>query len=292
MKTIIKFLLIAIITFTISCNEDDTILFNPENTELSNTLLGFEGQSANLEIFINDVGSVDVTVNISTVSPQDRTFNLRVGDATTADPIYFSLPESITVPANEFSATFTIDGVDPLGEMIDPQVIIVEFDDPDNAITIESFTINLFIICPVDETLFLGDYLVEQITPTIFGYDTFDPDGGGVILTLANPTDADSGAEIVGSTSRVFSAFYIAVLGFDNETEYQINYVCEQVVFATNQATGLACGGNAVLLGSSTAENGAYDSFDDSNFVLIFQDDVNDSCGQGGPNVTLNWSIQ
>ncbi len=257
MKYIYKLLGIALLALVLSCNSDDRILFDPNNLEASNTLLGFEGQTADLVILINDVGTVDVTINVSTISPNDRTFNLRVGEASTADPIYFELPESIVIPANEFSATFTINGVDPLGEMIDPQVLIIEFDDPDNAVTIETFTVNLLIICPIGEDEFLGDYVLTNQSTTEFGNLFLD----GQVVTV------QQGEE---SISRFFEAIVLEDLDPDFPVIPVIwNHVCDQIVPVSDQPTGLTCGGGNLILGIPDGELGLYTTGDDTTFTVI-----------------------
>ena len=288
MKRILTYISIVVLATTIGCDSDkDRIVFDPDNGQ---TLISFNESSGSLAILINDIGQLEVVVNSSTRATSDRMFSLSVGEGTTASPDYFNLPPAVVIPANAFQGSFVIDGIDPIGEQIPLETLVVNIDAPEGAVVSGSLTVSVFITCPVANEFFLGDYLVEQLTPSIFGYDTFDPDGGGVVLTLSNPSDAD-GVEIVGSTMRVFEADYIAVLAFGNTFEYTVDFVCEQVVFAADQFTGLQCT-SGVSLGPAVGENGTYNSLDDSSFVLIFQDDVTDDCGQGAPDVSLSWSKQ
>ena len=150
------------------------------------------------------------------------------------------------------------------------------------------------VVCPVTEDTFTGDYNVTQISPTIFGYDTFDPDGGGVVLTLV---DADDSGTLVGSpdlasTQRGFNADYIAALGFGNTRGYIIDFICGVVVVPTAQGTGLTCGGPGITLGPPSGAPGTYDFADDSTFNMVFTDDELDDCGQGAPDVELRWDKQ
>ncbi|MDC7995832.1 hypothetical protein [Altibacter sp. HG106] len=69
-----------------------------------------------------------------------------------------------------------------------------------------------------DPELFTGDFMVTQVTPGIFGpyLDTFDPDGGGVILTLySEVTDSsqDSPDVSIASNQRSFDAVYLPEAG-------------------------------------------------------------------------------
>ena len=148
------------------------------------------------------------------------------------------------------------------------------------------FRYNTPVVCPVEEAFFTGEYLAEQTAPSIFGYDTFDPDGGGVILELFNAATAPGAglvqpaeAESLTSTQRAFDAFYLAALGFDNARTYILDYVCGEVVIPTGQTTGLTCGGPGITLGPPTGGNGTYDFMDDTVFQMNFTDDEAADCG-------------
>ena len=286
-------LILAIAIVVVSCDSDkDRILFDVDKGQ---TFLSFDGNSGNLAILINGDGTLEVTVNSSTRDVSDRTFAISIAEGTTADPTYYSFDGSVTIPANQFQGTFTIQGIDPLGEQISPELLVLSLGDSEGTETGGDFRISLFITCPVEEGFFTGDYNIEQITPTIFGYDTFDPDGGGHIVTLYDQTNSEgnTGAVLGSETERVFLGKYIASLGLNNpESPYVIDFVCEQVVMGVDQATGLACSGNAIVLGPAVIQNGTYLSSDDSSFELIFQDDVTDACGATSPDVTLRFTKQ
>jgi len=159
------------------------------------------------------------------------------------------------------------------------------------------------VVCPVEEEFFTGDYNLEQITPTIFGYDTFDPDGGGIIVELFNADQAVDGdgngilaepgdAEGMSSTQRAFDADYIAALGFGNTLTYVMDFVCNDVFFPVSQNTGLTCTGGSLTLGPPTVDPAMYNFEDDSTFNFIFVDDEADDCGQGAPNVEVKFTKQ
>lgn len=286
------YILLSVFAFlSMACDSDkDRINFDPDKGQ---TFLSFEGNTGNLAILINSTGALDITVNSSTRSTSDRLFNVLVTAETTADNAFYDIPATVLIPANEFQGSLAIQGVDPFGVEIEPETIVLSLEASNGAVTGGGFTVNVFIICPVEDGFFTGTYLVEQVTPTILGYDTFDPDGGGVQLELLN-NSAFEGDDTIAltETQRIFSAKYIASLGFDNERNYMIDFVCEQVVMASDQVTGLACGGDSVILGPAAIVNGGYQSTDDSVFELIFQDDTTDACGQGSPDVSLRWVKQ
>lgn len=142
------------------------------------------------------------------------------------------------------------------------------------------FRYNTPVVCPVTEGTFVGDYFVEQLSPSIFGYDTFDPDGGGVVLTLQE-NDEDGfipGTETsLEETQRVFSADYLAALGFGNTLTYTLNYVCGAVSLVSRN-TGVQCSAG-INIGPAIGEFGQYDFLDDTSFVLIITDDETGDCG-------------
>ncbi|MBT8265321.1 MAG: hypothetical protein KJO41_01630 [Bacteroidia bacterium] len=157
------------------------------------------------------------------------------------------------------------------------------------------------VVCPVENDFFIGDYLGEQTAPSIFGYDTFDPDGGGVIITFYNAETAvdENGdgiltqpaeVEALTSTQRAFDGDYLAALGFGNTRTYVIDFVCNEVVFPTGQTTGLTCGGPGITLGPPSV-NGGYDFTDDTVWQMNFFDDEAADCG-GGVDAGIQFTKQ
>ncbi|MDT8346918.1 MAG: hypothetical protein RQ756_03870, partial [Flavobacteriaceae bacterium] len=98
-----KIALIFLITVgLISCDETDPVIFDG-----SQTLVFFPNQSANLDVTIDDVGSVDIPINVTSLADVDRTVTVEVDmENTTADPQNFSFASNtVTIPANEFTGT-------------------------------------------------------------------------------------------------------------------------------------------------------------------------------------------
>jgi hypothetical protein len=136
--------------------------------------------------------------------------------------------------------------------------------------------------------LFVGDYALEQITPTIFGYDTFNFATGETIVTLfAEETDATQVTPGVAldPNQRAFDADYIAALGFGNTQSYVMEFnICKVTISEDagplSGTTGVTCTqANIILLGPT--DGGSYNAEDDSEFVLIFDEDLLQDCGQG-----------
>jgi len=145
--------------------------------------------------------------------------------------------------------------------------------------------------CDLLETVsYTGFYSMEQITPTIFGYDTFLDGFNNSFELFSVETDATqvSPGILLADNQRSFDASYIAVLDFNNLSTYIIDFTNCEVTFGTEQTTGLTCAGGGVVLGP--APGGSFDANDDMEFNLVFQDDVTDDCGQGTPDVEIKFT--
>ncbi|WP_156879234.1 hypothetical protein [Salinimicrobium xinjiangense] len=60
----------------------------------------------------NTSGSFDVTVYTATTTGSDRTFTINVDESTTINADSYSLPQTVTVPANTNEVTFTVEVTD------------------------------------------------------------------------------------------------------------------------------------------------------------------------------------
>ncbi len=259
------FLLCLVFTIVlVSCDDQEFPVVDAENGQ---SLISFGVTSTSLQVIVDRDGTIDVPVNITTMSPQDRTFNVNmVADLTTAIPGSFSFG-SITIPANTFNGVLTIDGVDN-GVEIAPEQLVLEIDPGADAITEGQLTVDIFQVCPVDETFFTGDYEITVDAPGVFGAGTFG--ATGTVVTLA----ADG-------FNRTFTADYFEDDRFPRE--FTIVLTCNTVVVPRFDAE-VGCGGNDVnlVIGPPSGMNGVYDSFDDSSFTINLTDNVDSDCG-GGP---------
>ena len=253
--------------------------------------------------------SVDVYVSFSDGSPDEgdstgaaagEVFLMNIPASSWSTDTPFGLPRyTLTITAQDFINTVGLSGFDAIfgGDVFTTRLelnltdgrVFSDFN-AGGIITggffASPFRYNTPVVCPVEEAFFTGEYLAEQTAPSIFGYDTFDPDGGGVILELFNAATAPGAglvqpaeAESLTSTQRAFDAFYLAALGFDNARTYILDYVCGEVVIPTGQTTGLTCGGPGITLGPPTGGNGTYDFMDDTVFQMNFTDDEAADCG-------------
>lgn len=151
------------------------------------------------------------------------------------------------------------------------------------------------VSCPVaplgiaDLDMFVGDYELEHLGLSIFGYQTFG-EGEVVELFSENVTVVASNPDLndtsvgLATTERAFYASYLFDLGSGDTQTYIMEFNCTSVTFVDDAApignfTAWACGGNSIYMGSLTG-GGSFDVTDDSEFILGFTDDVTDACGQ------------
>jgi hypothetical protein len=127
------------------------------------------------------------------------------------------------------------------------------------------------VVCPVGEDQFVGSYLLETITPGIFGVGALVD--GPVELVIGET-----------STQRVFSAVYYLDIG-QGPRDFTFDFVCGNVIPGADQSGGLACtGGDGLAIGppQDGVDPGTYDPADDSVVTVVITDNVRSDCG-GGP---------
>jgi len=269
------FLIILIAVGVISCDDTEPAVFQGDQT-----LVYFPENTANLDIIVDETGTVDVQINSTTLSDSDREVNLEIveGDATTVDPQNIEIPSlSVTIPAGEFFGFFTVNGIDVTAET-NPELLTVRITDAGGALINESpVEIRVRQICPIAEGLFVGPYNFTQVTP-------IHPANGG-------PSFNDQVVDVVqgnGSTERSFDAEWLEFLGIgQGDSTIPFDLSCGEVVITSDEiSTNLTCGDGTITLGSAP-QRGTYDPEDDSSFTLILSEYLQDGgCGVSPPLVT------
>ncbi|PQJ30830.1 hypothetical protein BST92_02290 [Nonlabens arenilitoris] len=260
-------LALAFIAALSSCDETEPIIYNGGG----DALITFSQSQYNLEIVIDDVGDLEVPVNASTLSSEDRTFNIEVVmDGTTALDGSYSVASSVTIPANQYQGTFTINGTDIAGVDTNPLDLVIGITDGDGYVTGSNSIVKVLQICPVDETFFTGDYQMLHLVFNGFGVPTF---GSGKMVELERPA---------GNT-RTFDAPYGPDLGTFSTVTWEFNLSCNEIVWSASQDALVGCAATAANIELSTADpafgNGTYDPLNDATFTMNFVDDDVDDCG-------------
>ncbi|WP_299437898.1 hypothetical protein [uncultured Aquimarina sp.] len=255
------FLITLLMTIILSSCEEDKIIFDG-----SQTLIAFSSNMVDLPIEIDATGSIDVTVNVTTLSTSERTFNVTVvEDETTAGAASYSFG-SIVVPPNAYNGILTINGVDD-NVTTTPEKLVLKISEGSDFITpTENLTVNVFQVCPVDESLFTGMYRIDEITPFLSGSGPALNDGGIVEVT------ADGLARVFNTPN--FPNFC------STPRPFTFNLICNEIVVPL-QNTNCACNSGTDYFGPSTSGHASYDTNDDSVFEVTFSNDVQNDCGAG-----------
>lgn len=267
MKNIFKYLGLALALVLVSCDEDP-LIYNGA----ANPLIAFSASTYNLEIVIDATGTLDVPVNASAAASTDRTFNVMVDMAAT-DAIAgsYTVPATVTIPANEYTGTLSITGTDVAGVDTTSKTLVINIEAGAGYTAGPAASINVYQICPVDAAFFTGDYQMTHLVFNGFGVPTF---GFGKIVTLANP----------GGTTRTFDAPYAPDLGAFSTITWSFALSCNEVIFGFRQDGAVGCGGAAngnieLSTADATFGNGTYDPNNDATFTMNLVDDEIDDCG-------------
>ena len=262
----------------VSCEDTQSVIYDGEQT-----LISFGSVTSTLAVTIDDTGSVDIQVVASTLSPQDRTFNVTLNTTkTNTDLQNFSLPSTVTIPANEYFGILTVTGIDfDLETATELIVIGLEGSGGTTAVTKVEHTISIKQVCPIIAD-FSGAYFMTQITD-------INPDDGVPVFS-----DQVVTIIVVEATTRKFSAVYLEDLGIGQPAStIPFTLLCNDVVVGSNIGTGLACGGTPpITLGPATVPSN-YDASDDSVFELTLTEYVTDGgCGANPYQVTFRFTKQ
>lgn len=263
MKTVFKLLLVAVL-FT-SCGEADTAIYKG-NADSDQTLLSFAQNVYSLPIEVDNVGSVDVVINSSTKSDADRVYTIStVAEGTTADPATYNVPTTVTIPAGSYQGVLTITGQDEGLE--ESTVLILELTANDGEILPSNrITVNVQQVCPVDESLFVGQYLIQETTPYVDG-PTLDH---GAVVNVTIPT-GDNRLRRQFTTRNYINYCTTTTMSF------KFALVCGEVIVDAGQTSTCTCNG-ALTFGPATTPS-PYDVSDDSVFFVTFTNDETMDCG-------------
>ena len=257
-----------------SCDEKDPEVFDGSNTD-NQALVGFSAQQYNLPIAFESNGTVDVDVESTTLSSQDRVFNIDTiitGDDNEALPETYDIPSSVTIPAGEYIGTFTITGLD--ADMVldtSPRFVQIELSSQSSPLySIQQAQIRLFEFCPVPADFLVGEYEIEDVSATI------GPGNGSANFASETVT-----IEIGESdTERVFTATILPGIG--GEELITLDLICNEFILREVDP-GIFCTEGTPYIYSEASSNTTYDINNPQNeYIINYTEDPNGSC-QGSP---------
>ena len=252
-KYIVSFIIIACTLLVISC-ERDKVVFNE-----SQTYVDFEQTNIFLPIVEDATGSVEITVNLSNASENERSIDLLnvVQEGTNAGADTYTVGPLI-VPANSYVGTITIDGVDN-NVTTEAKTLILRMENNADFFTENGdLTVSIFQVCPIDETFATGMYKLEGVTnELLFGSTILTP---GMIFEVTS-----DGLNRVFQTQE-WGGFCFPADGWALHN-FTLSLVCNEVIIPL-QDTACNCG-DAPNNFANGSVNGMYDPTDDS--VITFQ---------------------
>ncbi|OUR94015.1 hypothetical protein A9Q84_18410 [Halobacteriovorax marinus] len=261
----IKIIIASFLVFGfLGCDQDDTINTVYDNVN-GQTLISFQGTSSDLSVVIDDIGSVDITIESSTVSSSDRTVSVSVDPSSTANPENYALSStSLVIPAGMYTGTITISGVDNSVETSSETIVLnIDSVSTDSTINSTAHTVNIFQVCPVPAGYFTGNYLLEQVSAQIDGYSLSH---GSVVEVVET-----------GETAREFQTEAYITYCSGTFFAFEFNLVCNELA-VPNGNTTCSCGNVSDWWGPATV-NETYDVADDTVMFLTFTDDQQSDCG-------------
>lgn len=146
MKKINLFFLFVSLVAMVSCEKNEDVI--------AITNIDYVSFQSDFNVGVDPTGTAaqEVKIYTSQVKNADRTFSISVNaDGTSASAATYSVPASVTVPANSNEGTFIVN-VD--GASIDPNgdTLTLEFMDVDGLFIGDPITLSLEQVCPYPET--------------------------------------------------------------------------------------------------------------------------------------------
>jgi len=178
-----KYLIIAIaaisLTFS-SCEQEDVNDFDSPN------YVGLEANPRTLGVPVSGSVSQEISVYAANSVDFDRTFDLVVYSTGSRpiSPDAYSVPGTVTVPANSTEATFSVE-VSDIGLGLGGKQLILGLANGDNdSYTLGRSTFNVSRVCPGEE--FKIDLTLDAY-PSETGFEILDVDGNSLIRVNGNP---------------------------------------------------------------------------------------------------------
>ena len=254
----IKFLFLAVLTLIFTACDDDSE-FGSGIQDSDPTIISLNQTNSSVFLLLNESVELNFSLNASRLADTDRTIILELNEATSLSPDAFNIPSQVTIPANEYSANFsvTISEIQGIPSMDNLILDIQESSEYQISTLFPNLNINVNVVCPVDDNEFVGQYELTNITPVDFG--NLYAEGQIVNITAG---------EVLGE--RMFDAVVLEDLGVGQAaTTLIFNLVCDSVILPPNQPTNLQCGGSLDLGPPIGDVLGSYTTGDDSVFDII-----------------------
>lgn len=256
----LKIGLLSLFVIALSCDngDDNQVKYEGES------LLHFNKISESVSI-VNGGDNVDVNIEYSTIAPVsgNSTVSL-VFDQDKSTAVLnedFIIVGDDEISAGEVTGTLVVRYLSSSSALSTVAVFNLQSNSLAKAAFKQEFTINSTLTCPIPSTSFVGDYLIEEITPFVDG------------PTLAHNT-------VVSLVATSNSGRSFMTTNFPNYCSslmaFNFDLVCGKTVSRTMQGN-CSCNGNYFF--KEAATNSTYTASDDSVFELTFTNDSESDCG-------------
>ncbi|MEM6720492.1 MAG: hypothetical protein AAF611_14290 [Bacteroidota bacterium] len=245
-----------------SCEETEAPIYDQGSQQ---ALVSWESNTSSVGVLPGQSVTTTIEINVSRQSSSDRIVNLSISDASTSGAENYSVPATVTIPANTYFASFDVTITDGSLDLT-PTTIVINLDDVEEGgnTTTNTHTISAFELAPLT-----GTYLIEQVSAEIDG------------PTLATGTEVE--VSFVSTTRRSFdTANYPNYCSTPNTFTFDLvpdaSGVAGEIVVPA-QNSNCPCSSGANWFGPANGTNSTYDLNDDSVFFITFADDVQEDCG-------------
>lgn len=194
MKNILKSasLLFCFSALLLGSCEEDRVIFDSKNGE---SIAAYRTAALSLPVTEEGVSTLEVIVDVTTVSNVDRAIDITIDPTTTALPNEYTLDQAtLIVPAGQYNGLIKITGHFDELPPLTVRKLVLNLDGVDGATLVEGATvatINLSQSCPIVKEDLLGTYDAIE-TPGPYAYECVVSAGAGPNdLLISNIWDAD-----------------------------------------------------------------------------------------------------
>jgi len=173
MKKITFLLLISLSFFAFNgCDDDDEVI----------NYVSFENKSFDFGVELDGSSTNEFKIYATNTTGSDRSYSINVvTDMSTADPNSYTVPATVTIPANTNVGVFAVK-IDDLNISKDGETLVLEFGREEGLFTGEKLVFNIKQVCPFNEIevkITFDDY-ASECTWELY-------DSAGDLVTSAGP---------------------------------------------------------------------------------------------------------
>ncbi len=267
-----RIFLIAALSATVLFSCDKTKVLQYDNINGQTLAFFNSGTSASLQVALGESGSVEIEIGVSTISTSERTVTVSFDEeASEISSDSFTFNSSVTIPANSYFGTFSINADDSDDITTSPKSMVFFISNvPDGGVAErEVLTVSVFVVCPIPETYLVGNYTIEDVDAVV------GPDNG--------TANFETGTVIISAASETSRQFTANVLpAFVGPEVITLDMVCGNFILQTVDPS-ITCDGPPYIFTDDTGAN-QYNLDSDQEFTITYIEDPEDSCG--GPFIS------